>query len=528
MTIDELSTVQGAEDAFQGGVPLHFVQGSRINSLLLASWRHRNPAVSKLLGHKSVQSFRGGDPAIDWSEVPLSDANRRRFWRNWWLTQEIWEDEDHAFWAGEWFGSDTGYTFEPYEASRLPPADAMLPWDELLFGARLYFVDLASDRLTYYRSAEKVSADAVRSRVPPVIVEGRLVHIDERDHTDSVVYLAESAHSAGVASPASALLAGKDQDEVHPLWTEEQRLEVIREHSLALNAAQSTGKELEASLKARIKALPAISGPAEATEDQRKTQLSAWEAKYSELNSASKPNAVDKFFAARADRYRSLDYLPDDTDALRALLIERLGVACNAARNLVLDVAANQDAYGDGACVEERRALEDIAGIRRGGNRRLREAATAEAMDAEYTKLARLLAAIPVTNAPLWLTPDGNPLVPDLNGYVDLPITRAADGTVTASFAALVQNPPSVDLKDGRLPKDLGSPYCYPDRGVRGWVIDTAAADAANDQRRAITIRWAGTGNPPLGKVVPIIARNNCGPTVRRFRPVEPPAPAGD
>ena len=224
--------------------------------------------------------------------------------------------------------------------------------------------------------------------------------------------------------------------------------------------------------------------------------------------------------------------LPEgDVPRLQRTLRSRLAGAANRARNTVLDSdPASQAALLDGACVEERRALEDIAVILRGANQNLREATTEAAVKEAYDTAVRLMAVVPVTNAPLWLDTDGDPLVPGLDGFYDVPIDRSGT-TPAVSFRCLIQNPPPEDLKNKRKAKELGVPYAYPDRGARGWVIDTGVADKDNNQRRTITIRWAGRSAVKVGATAPLIARNRCGPAVFKLRVVEPPpaeTPTGD
>ncbi len=337
--------------------PLATADGA--SSVLLSAWSEVNPTMAALVEHTDLR-YGCPDPSRDWGKEAVTPETITEFGLPWTMTRAIWEDDRHAFWRGTWWQREQKFVLIPHE----PPRSVVSrpPWSEVIFGARAFWQGVASDYLSSPAVLNRFSEFVVaRNRLPVEAGPGAgPLHVDERDHTDSLVYLSEAASLAGVVRPPAALLAGADRATVRAFATKASADEVLLAHSMALNAAESAGKVLTARIRSAIAALPDVSGPP-APMEQRERELDAWDQSYGELSDMTDPANADRFFAAEMPKWGEDAPLPLDLPTLREVLTERLEAAATGRQKALKGGLSQQVVDLWAACGDMDDALQEVA-----------------------------------------------------------------------------------------------------------------------------------------------------------------------
>ena len=421
-----------------------------------------------------------------------------------WSTREKWE-------AYQW--NPPQYTPEKEVNPNTSPKPS---YDELLRAAREAVIE---EYLLYVEEEYNISKviNSVAGTPVPHIEAEAPIHIGSGpNHMSSLIHHHSIAARAGVDWPIAIMRDVKSN--IVEMWTDEESIALVSGATLQKNRAESAINIVRAILE-RYKAIAkdkkgglADGSSAESILVARETAVHTWRSMVKNLTPHFN-KALQK-----VDEYKNT--LPKDVDRARAVLSTRISAAANRRRNTILDVVSAADAFLPPSCIEQTQALESVSTLRQSGLQKLRAATTVNAMKAIAEDIIPRFDKIPVVNAPIWLTADRDAITTDI---VDVSYTWDDSYSSPRTVATFGTRPP-YSLQGGRVESELGDILVFfaPEfRPVGNWNIQTVKYAGDAPERKGIydvALRWDGSEAPKSGSIIPLISRNNCGPTVLKIR----------
>ena len=347
-----------------------------------------------------------------------------------------------------------------------------------------------------------------------------LIGIDGVDHISSLIHHHAETLRAGYEWPIT-ILKGKSGKQIE-FWTEEEVLPILNGMTAKKNNATSATNILQLKLEAYNTIAQDENGglDSSATDEEklRAREIAA------EKMIAIFANFENAFFDALDEVEEYKNRLPDDVNRARNKLRTRISAAANRKRNLILDIVAASEAYLPPACIEQVKAQEEVSMLRQAGMQQLRALTTVTEMKAAADKVIEKFDAIPVINAPIWLTTERDAIPGPI---VDVPLSWDVSASKPRTIALFGTRPP-YDLEGDRTLAQLGDITVFFDptfRPIGDWGLRTIKYTGNVPEKKGIydvSLQWRGDAPPAIGTVIPIISRNNCGPTLLKVRIVEP------
>ena len=190
------------------------------------------------------------------------------------------------------------------------------------------------------------------------------------------------------------------------------------------------------------------------------------------------------------------DALPDDLETLRALYVERLE-AHTMARTKYLKKAATQQGVDRGAsCVDEERAVQEVAKQSVLGTLEIQAAESAADAKSAYDAAKVKIDAVEALNIPVW--------------HVGAQSWPASGGELSHSGSTVTVDArhPAGATIDGRVTIDVFSAYYEDGRRALGTRLQrTSVPGDAKGHRAIVTLRQGETNTV----IVDLYARNLCG-----------------
>ena len=353
------------------------------------------------------------------------------------------------------------------------------------------------------------------------------------DHMAALVHLSDVSKSAGEMWPL-AVMRNVEGDEFY-MWTADEGEHLLGAVTRKKNRAENALNVVRGNLAslARIAQDPDGRLDASATDEMK---LAAREAAVEKIKAVG-ANYVAEMEEAFKRVDEAAEGLPESPRRAANVLMARLGAEANKTRNLVLDTVAAADSYLNASCIEQERALREVAGERQKGLLAIRRASRTTGTDAEkitamkavYDAAVSKLRSVRTLNTPIWQNAAGAVIPPTATGEIEVPLEwTPPTGNYTVIATVKMRNPLQSELTGDRKVADLGEPlviFVLSDPESTRWSFEQSDTKDANGLY-TVELGWLGQDAPPMGALATLIARNACGGSYLPVRIVAPATPA--
>lgn len=235
-------------------------------------------------------------------------------------------------------------------------------WAEILEWEENYLVDwLALPEIDAKISAAvRGSRDALLGEAVEHARHAAGIHTGRGlEHMPALSYLANRGASAGVDHPRAVLRTGTG-DELVDLWTEADAHGLIQPLAERTNLLESARNVVSKRLSGYQAVLRDPHGGLAATATAQEVR-DAKAAAANALHAESAPAAMDAAMNAEVARLQSGTGLPADLATAKEVLVERIEAAAMARTKFIMKAATQQGVDRGASCVDEERAVKEIA-----------------------------------------------------------------------------------------------------------------------------------------------------------------------
>ena len=338
------------------------------------------------------------------------------------------------------------------------------------------------------------SKQALASKPVPHTLTEQGIHVgDGLDHMPAMIYQASRSEMAGQPVERAVM---KDSDGNHvDLWTRGERHELIGEQAARVNLLESARNIVEKRLAEMAAPWFDERGGLGKTATADEIHKARW-ASFIAVNDFLQPATIDAAMEAEVEKLKQAADLPADLARARALLVENLEAAAMARTKYVMKAATQQGIDRGFSCVDEERAVREIAEQCVLASIEVKRAETVAEAKTAYDAGAAAIEAVTVLNTPVWKI-----------GGADYPANPATPVAVSGSTVKVEALHPAGQTIKGKvaLKSSASKPV----------TVKTVKAGVASAHACEITI-----DAPVTGETVTLFleAENLCGPSKMKVK----------